>query len=67
MWQQITVQKCISNDKYATYLSNGDKSGDRKEFAATIVANVATVRTWLDTTDLEQQFFLTVFCFAIFT
>jgi hypothetical protein len=67
MWQQITVQKWISNDKYATYLSNGDKSGDRKEFAATIVANVATERMWLDTTDLEQQFFLLVFCFAIFT
>jgi hypothetical protein len=34
------------------YLSNSDKSGDRKTFVATIVANVATERMRLDTTDL---------------
>ncbi len=32
------------------YLSNSDKSGDRKTFVATIVANVATERIWLETT-----------------
>jgi hypothetical protein len=37
------------------YLSNSDKSGDRKTFVATIVANVATERIWLDTTDLKPM------------
>jgi hypothetical protein len=36
------------------YLSNSDKSGDRKTFVSTIVANVATERIWLDTTELME-------------
>jgi hypothetical protein len=41
------------------YLSNSDKSGDRKTFVATNVANVATERIWLETTALESaQMFL---------
>jgi hypothetical protein len=39
----------FSNDKYIKYLINYDKSGDRKPFVVTIVANVATERIWLDT------------------
>jgi hypothetical protein len=35
------------------YLSNSDKSGDRKTFVATIVANVATERIWLDITAVD--------------
>ncbi len=53
MWRQTTVQIWISNDKYINCLTNYDKSGDRKASVATIVANVATERIWLDTTDLE--------------
>ena len=30
-------------------------SGVRKAFVATIVANVATERMWLDTTDIQQS------------
>ncbi len=33
-----------------------DESGDNKAFVATIVANVATERIWLDTTVLESMF-----------
>jgi hypothetical protein len=40
-------------DKYITYLTNYDKSDDRKAFVATIVANVATERIGLDTTAVE--------------
>jgi hypothetical protein len=50
MWQQTIVQKWISNDKYK---SNAEKSGNRKAFVATIVANVVTERMWLDTTGLH--------------
>jgi hypothetical protein len=32
--------------------SNSDKSGNRGTFVATIVANVATDKIWLDTTGL---------------
>jgi hypothetical protein len=43
------------------YLSNSDKSGDRKTFVATIVVNVATERIWLETTALNQAAFYTNF------
>jgi hypothetical protein len=46
MWRQTTVQIWTSNDKYITYLTNYDKSGDRQAFVATIVANVATEYGW---------------------
>jgi hypothetical protein len=52
MWRQTSVQIWISNDKYITYLTIYDKSGDRKAFVATFVANVAKEKIWLDTTDL---------------
>jgi hypothetical protein len=55
MWRQTTVQIWISNDKYITYLTNYGKSGDRKAFVGTIVANVATERIWLDTTALKDK------------
>ncbi len=42
--------KWISYDKYTSHLSNADKSGDRKVFVDTLVANVATVKMWLDIT-----------------
>jgi hypothetical protein len=56
MRRQTIGQKWISNDKETTYLSNCDKSGDRKTCLATVVANVATKRIWLDTTGLNHWF-----------
>jgi hypothetical protein len=53
MWRQTTVKIWFSNDKYMTYFTNYDKSGERKAYVVTIVANVATERIWLDTTDIE--------------
>ncbi len=53
MWRQTTVEKWISSDKFITYLSNNDKTVDRKAFVATTVANVATERMGLDTTDVD--------------
>ncbi len=55
MWRQTSVKIWIYNDKYVTYLIIYDKSGDRKAFVATIVANVATERIWLDTTELKNK------------
>jgi hypothetical protein len=54
MWRQTSVQIWIYNDKNITYLTIYDKSGDRKAFVATIVANVATERIWLDTNEFDQ-------------
>ncbi len=51
MYQKTIVRKWISNNKYITYLSNSDKSGNRK----TIVANKAIERMWLDTTALHPE------------
>jgi hypothetical protein len=57
MWQQKTVPRWIYNDKYTTYLSNADKSCDRKTIVSTIVVNVATeMEKWLDTTELDFYF-----------
>jgi hypothetical protein len=36
------------------YYSNSDRSGDSKTFIATIVANVATERMRMDTTELKD-------------
>jgi hypothetical protein len=52
MWRQTIVQKWISNGKFIAYLSNSDKIGNSKTLVATIVANQATERMWLDTTVL---------------
>jgi hypothetical protein len=49
------VKNWISNCKYTAYHSNSDKSGDSKTFVATIVANVATERMRLDTTELKGK------------
>jgi hypothetical protein len=56
MWQQTVVQKWISRGKYTLSLTKLDKSGDSKAFVATIVYNVATERTWLETTVLDHTF-----------
>ncbi len=42
-------------------MTNYDKSGDRKAFVATIVANVATERIWLDTSELDVCFLFMLF------
>jgi hypothetical protein len=54
MCRQTVVQNWSSNGKYTVYLSNSYKSGDSKTFVTIIVANVATERMWLDTTDLDK-------------
>ncbi len=54
MWRQTVVQDWISNGKFTAHHSNSDESGDSKTFVATIVANVATERMRLDTTEIEQ-------------
>jgi hypothetical protein len=59
MWRQTVVQNWICNGKYTVYHSNYDKSGDSKTLVATIVANVATERMRLDTTDLQHSFSFT--------
>ncbi len=61
MWQQTGAQRWISNDKYSSYLKMFDKIGDNKAFVATIVANVATEKIWLDTTVLCREH-VYVFC-----
>ncbi len=52
MWRETIAQNgfLMTNEQH---LSNSDKSGNRKTFVATVVANVVTERIWLDTTDLE--------------
>ncbi len=57
MWRQTIVQEQISIGKITAYLSNTDKSGDTKNFVATIVTNVTTKIIWLDTTALAQRDF----------
>ncbi len=44
-----------TNGKFTAFLSKSDKSGDCKTVVATIVANVATEKMWLETTDLDQR------------
>ncbi len=50
--RQLLENVFLMMNKLQYNISNSDKSGGRKTFVATIVANVATERIWLDTTAL---------------